>query len=67
MLILLALALSACAKDSAPIDSGVCQGVLPLANDSIAALLAPDVPDAAVIAGERLISGMQAGCGWVIQ
>jgi len=62
----LALLLSGCVAAYAPSEHGVCDGVLPLANAHIGALLQPGVPDTVAITGEALISGLKDGCGWVL-
>lgn len=61
MLMLLASAsLSACA--TTPNDAGLCAGLKPLASDHAKALLA-DGGDQSVVTGERLLAGLDAGCG----
>lgn len=59
-LLLLATALlSGCAATS---DRGLCDGLAPLANAHASALLA-DGGDQSVVTGERLLAGLDAGCG----
>lgn len=61
MLMLLApLWLSACA--TTPNDAGLCGGLKPLAADHAKALL-EDGGNQSVVTGERLLAGLDAGCG----
>ena len=44
-------------------EAGVCDGLAPLVRDHNEALL-QDGGDASVVTGERLLAGIDAGCGW---
>lgn len=58
----LMLLLSACATVR-PSGEGLCLALAPLADSHVSALLGPDVPGPVIVTGERLIAGLDAGCG----
>ena len=56
------LSMSACAVPNAPSPSAMCQELLPLADAHAPALLA-DGGAQSLVTGNRLIQGIDAGCG----
>ncbi len=46
-----------------PSGDGLCEGLEPHVRALVAAVLAADTPDQAVIAADRLVAAIDAGCG----
>lgn len=56
------LLLAACATVKTS-GEGLCLALAPLADAHVAALLGPGVPGPVIVTGERLVTGLDAGCG----
>ena len=68
LLTLLAPALlSACGSlagvEARPSGEGLCDGLSPLVDAHVAAMVEYGAPDPVIVTGEALVSGYDAGCG----